>query len=110
MATVLNLSKDVISKDKKSGVWRVRKTRVSVDSVVHAFDEGATAEEIVLRFPTLHLVDVYSVISYYLQNRSAVERYLSNRRKTRARTQKEFESQFSPSGIRHRLLSRRRDK
>lgn len=47
------------------GVIRVGKTRVTLDTVVAAFDEGATAEEIVQQYPTLLLADVYSVIGYY---------------------------------------------
>ena len=37
------------------GVFRVAGTRVSLDSVVIAFDMGATAEEIVHKYPTLDL-------------------------------------------------------
>ncbi len=45
------------------GVVRVGGTRVTLDTVVAAFNEGATAEEIVSQYPTLHLADVYAVIS-----------------------------------------------
>src|SRR6266542_4251795 len=58
------------------GVMRVGATRVSFDSVVYAFQEGATPEEIVQNFDTLRLADVYAVISYYLKHRSDVEVYL----------------------------------
>jgi uncharacterized protein (DUF433 family) len=58
------------------GVMRVSGTRVTLDTVVHAFNEGHTAEEIVSHFPALGLADVYAVISHYLNNRSAVNQYL----------------------------------
>ena len=35
------------------GVYRVGGTRVTLDVVLHAFHHGATAEEIVQKFPTL---------------------------------------------------------
>ena len=38
-----------------------------------AFDEGATAEEIVQQYPALSLADAYAAISYYLRHRSDVE-------------------------------------
>jgi uncharacterized protein (DUF433 family) len=40
------------------GVLRVGPTRVTLDSVVAAFDEGGTAEEIVQQYPALALPDV----------------------------------------------------
>ena len=50
----------------EAGVLRVAGTRVSLDSVIYAFSEGATPEEIVQAFPTLDLAAIYSVIGYYL--------------------------------------------
>ena len=58
------------------GVVRVGGTRVTLDTVVIAFMEGATAEEILYQYPSLNLADVYAVIAYYLQRRSEVEAYL----------------------------------
>lgn len=91
----------------QSGVLRVGDTRVSFDSVVFAFDDGATPEEIVLQYPTLNLADAYAVISYYLQNRAEVESYLDQRKAQRLELKREIETRFDPQGIRERLLSRR---
>ena len=38
----------------EDGVVRVAGTRVTLDTVVSAFDEGATAEEIVEQYPALN--------------------------------------------------------
>ncbi|MEW6126913.1 MAG: DUF433 domain-containing protein [Acidobacteriota bacterium] len=92
------------------GVLRVGNTRVSLDSVIHAFNEGASAEEIVWRFSTLDLVQVYAVISYYLQNRATVDDYLQTRKQQRAELKNAVENRFSPQGIRERLLARRNAK
>lgn len=59
------------------GAIRVGATRVSLDSVVEAFKEGATPEEIVQYFDTLQLADVYAVISYYLKNTEEIDVYLN---------------------------------
>ncbi len=47
------------------GVVLVGGTRVTLDTVVLAFKDGATAEEIVQQYPSLRLADVYAVIGYY---------------------------------------------
>ena len=89
------------------GVVRVGKTRVTLDTVVAAFAEGATAEEIAQQYPSLNLADIYSVIGYYLRRRSEVEEYLRQRRQQADQVQKENESRFDPYGVRDRLLARR---
>jgi uncharacterized protein (DUF433 family) len=92
----------------ESGVIRVGKTRVTLDIVVEAFNEGATAEEIVYQYPTLSLADVYSVIGYYLHRREDIDAYLQNRQRKAAEIQKENEARFPSEGIRERLLERRK--
>jgi uncharacterized protein (DUF433 family) len=48
------------------GAVRVGGTRVTLDVVVRAFDEGASPEEVAQRHPSLVLADVYSVFTYFL--------------------------------------------
>lgn len=92
----------------EAGVLRVAGTRVSLDSVIHAFNEGATPEEIVQDFPTLDLAAVYAVVGYYLQNRPEVELYLEQRNAHREELKQKVESRHSPQGLRERLLNRKR--
>jgi uncharacterized protein (DUF433 family) len=99
--TTVALSKD------EAGVLRIAGTRVSLDSVIYAFDEGATPEEIVQQYPTLNLADIYSVLTYYLQNRAEVKEYLEQRREQRREVQKELETRFNPHGLRERLAARK---
>lgn len=75
------------------GVVRVGKTRVPLDTVVYAFNQGASAEEIVMSYPSLELVDVYAVVNYYLHNRR-VDTYLSQREAESARIRTENEKRF----------------
>jgi uncharacterized protein (DUF433 family) len=89
------------------GVIRVSKTRVTLDTVVTAFLEGASAEEIREQYSSLDLSDIYAVISYYLRNQAEVDGYLSTRQNDAARKRQEVEQRFSPVGIRDRLLARR---
>jgi uncharacterized protein (DUF433 family) len=91
----------------KNGVARIGGTRVTLDTVIHAFVRGATAEEIAQQYPTLELSDIYATISYYLQNTSEVDAYLE-RRKTHSQAVKaENQKRFDQSGIRERLLARK---
>jgi uncharacterized protein (DUF433 family) len=92
----------------EAGVLRITGTRVSLDSVIYAFNEGATPEEIIQQYTTLDLAAVYSVIAYYLQNRAEIEEYLEKRRVEDEELQKEIEARFPPHGIRERLLARKK--
>ncbi|MFC1463880.1 MAG: DUF433 domain-containing protein [Candidatus Brachytrichaceae bacterium NZ_4S206] len=89
------------------GVIRVGKTRVTLDTVISAFLDGATAEEITYQYPSLDLADVYSVIAYYLRRRAEVEDYLQRRQEQAEKIRQQNESRFDPTGIRERLLTRR---
>jgi uncharacterized protein (DUF433 family) len=48
------------------GVMRISGTRVTLDSLLAVFNEGAIAEEIARQYPSISLGDVYQVIGYYL--------------------------------------------
>lgn len=89
------------------GVVRVGGTRVTLDTIVYAFEEGATAEEIAQQYPSLHLADVYAVIGYYLRQRSNVHAYLERRQQQAAAIHRQNEARFDPHGVRDRLLARR---
>lgn len=91
------------------GVARIAGTRVTLDTLVAAFEEGATAEEIVHQYPSLRLADVYSVIGYYLRRRQDVEAYLRERQKQAGAVRAQNESRFDPQGVRARLMARRAD-
>ncbi len=88
------------------GVVRVGATRITLDMVVAAFLEGATAEEIVQQYPTLRLADVYSIIGYYLRHQAEVDAYLHDRERRTNEVRRENEAGFDPAGVRDRLLAR----
>ena len=89
------------------GVVRVGKTRVSLDTVILAFTDGATAEEIAQQYPSLQLADIYSVIGYYLRHPSEVEAYLGQRTHEAEHVRHQNEARSDTSGVRDRLLARR---
>jgi uncharacterized protein (DUF433 family) len=61
------------------GVYRVARTRISLDSLVCAYLNGHTAEAIAQSFPLLTLEQVYGALTYYLANRRVVDHYLQRR-------------------------------
>ena len=89
------------------GVMRVRGTRVALESVVAAFTDGATAEEIAQQYPSASLADVYQVIGYYLRHSTELESYLAQRQQQICETRRTNESRWPPDGISDRLLARR---
>ncbi len=75
------------------GTWRITDSRVSLDSVVHAYWEGMTPEAIVREFPTLSSEYVYGVIAFYLRNQKEIDTYLSQQSKSWQQLQQSSEIQ-----------------
>lgn len=98
---------DVLHYAESEGVIRVGETRVRLDTVIYAFNNGYTAEEIVSRYPALDLAQVYAVVAYYLHNRPLVDQYLQRRADIAAQIQYNIESQPEYQLLRERLLARR---
>ena len=101
------LTEAVPLKEDADGVVRVGGTRVTLDTIVTAFREGATAEEITQQYHSVSLADIYAVIGYYLRQREKIEAYLEQRRVQAQEVRRENERRFDPQGIRDRLLARR---
>jgi uncharacterized protein (DUF433 family) len=89
------------------GVIRVVGTRVPLETVVLAFDAGATAEEIAQQYTSVGLASVYAVIAYVLDHRREVDEYIVRRRATAAQVRADVEASIPSDGVRARLLARR---
>ena len=91
------------------GTWRIAGTRVSLDSVIYSFWDGATPEEICQEFPSLSLAQVYGVIGYYLQNREKVDVYLKKQQHAAERLDQELKVRHRDflRDLRQRLIARR---
>ena len=86
--------------EKQEGAYRVRGTRVSLDSVVYAFLKGEPAESIARAFPVLNLEQVYGAITYYLAHQAEIDEYLNQARE-------DFEKQRQASRERNPDLYRK---
>lgn len=92
----------------RDGKIRVGGTRVTLDTIVAAFENGATAEEIANQYPSVQLADIYATITYYLRQPDEVNQYLDRREEEAQQVRRENEARFDPAGIRDRLLARQK--
>jgi len=89
------------------GVVRVSGTRVTLETIVGAFDAGATPEEIAQQYSSVPLKDIYAVIAYCLQHEPEVRAYLQHGEQLAVAVRREAERRCPAAGIRERLLARR---
>jgi uncharacterized protein (DUF433 family) len=94
-------------KANEDGIILVGQTRVTLDTIVAVFNQGATAEEIVYRYPSLNLADVYATIGFYLKHQTEVNAYLQQRQQKSQETRTMNQGKFDPQGLRDRLLARK---
>ena len=55
---------------------RIKGTRIGIEIVIEDFLDGASPEEIAIRYPSLSLEQVYATITYYMANREEVNTYI----------------------------------
>jgi uncharacterized protein (DUF433 family) len=92
----------------ENSTCRVVGTRVRLETVIEAFNNGYTAEEILFKYPSLNLIDVYALITYYLWHREEVDSYIEERHQVARNVRQENENRFPSRGVRERLLARKR--
>jgi uncharacterized protein (DUF433 family) len=90
------------------GVIRVGTSRVTLDTLIGAFLDGCTPEEIAIKYPSLDLADVYAVIAQYLSHQAAMDVYLEERRTEADALRREIQQAQGTAGVRERLHARRR--
>jgi uncharacterized protein (DUF433 family) len=90
---------DVPLRIDEHGKIRVGDTRVLLELVIHAFQQGDTAEGIVDSYPTLKLPDVYTVLAYYLTHREDVNAYVRQADEAAERVQQEIEAAYPPEMV-----------
>ena len=80
-------------------------TRISLDSIVHAFRRGESPETICQNFELFRLEEVYGAIAYYLANQAEVDAYLVRQNEKWAEGTRNKES--LPADLRERLMRAR---
>lgn len=90
------------------GTIRVGGTRVTLDTVVYAYESGESPEEIVENFPVLTLGHVFGALTYYHQHREEVRRYLERREREADDLRRAIEARQGPGPTRSELQARLR--
>jgi uncharacterized protein (DUF433 family) len=97
--------------DDGQGGLRVTGTRVLLERIVHAFEDGATPEGVVQSYDTLQLADVYAVLTWYLRHKAQVQDYLRKRAEEAEAIRRTIEAkQPDRAELRARLMARRAQK
>ncbi len=91
----------------EDGTIRVGESRVLLDLVVHHFKQGATAEQIQHRFPSLTLRDVYGAIYHYLEHTEEIETYLADQERQAEEIERNLRGKGDHTVAQKRLEERR---
>ena len=91
--------------EQRDGNYYVAGTRVSLDSIVHAFRRGESPETICQNFELLRLEQVYGAITYYLANRTEIDAYLIHQDEKWAEGKRNSEP--LPDSLRDKLMRAR---
>ena len=91
--------------EERDGSYYVAGTRVSLDSIVHAFHRGESAETICQNFEVLRLEEVYGAIAYYLADQASIDAYLL--RQTEKWAEGKRSAEPLPASLRERLIRAR---
>ncbi len=76
--------------EQRNGGYYVAGTRISLDSVVYAFNSGESPEQILENYPLLgSLARVYGAIAFYLDHRADIDKLLEE-------SAREFEANTIP--------------
>jgi uncharacterized protein (DUF433 family) len=93
--------------EQRDDNYYVAGTRVSLDSIVHAFRRGESPETICQNFELLHLEEVYGAIAYYLANQADIDAYLIRQGEKWAEGKRNAEP--LPADLRERLKHAREE-
>ena len=112
MDIVLKAEAPPLRRDTSGGL-RIGNSRVLLELVIHAFEDGATPETIAQRYPTATFADIYSVLAYdhcqYLHHQEEISAYLAKREQKAEEVHKRIEGEQQDwAELRKRLLARQR--
>ena len=104
----MNAVEDAVSYVARTpqGGWRISGTRVGLECIIHAYNEGESPEAMVLSWPTLSLEQIHGAIAFYLRNRPQMDEYM--REIARQMDELSAQCQESNRGFREKILARYR--
>jgi uncharacterized protein (DUF433 family) len=94
-----------LNQDLSDVVW-VGGTRVTLATVVYAWQQGHSAEEILEQFPSLQLSDIHAVLAWVLRHSEAVNEYTREYEGAERNAISQLEANPSVQALRARLRAR----
>lgn len=91
--------------DEVGGI-RMGQSRVTLDSLLAAYHNGSTPEEIAVQYSGLRLEDIYAAIAYYLSHRQEIDQYLEQRGAKAQQLRNKLIQKHNLTKLRQRLLDR----
>jgi uncharacterized protein (DUF433 family) len=91
--------------EERNGNYYVAGSRISLDSIVHAFCRGESPETICQNFELLRLEEVYGAITYYLANQAEIDAYITRQNEKWEEGRRNAEP--LPTDLRERLMRAR---
>jgi uncharacterized protein (DUF433 family) len=88
------------------GVLRVGQSRVLLELVIHAHQQGKSPQEIVQMYDALDFGDVYAVIAYYLAHQAEVGEYLRQCDEEAEAIRSKIEATQRPGPSKEELMAR----
>ncbi len=76
MTMVLETTTAVPLRHDQGGAVRVGQTRVTLNTVIYAWQQGNSAEEILEQYPALNLADIHAVLAWALRNPETIKTYM----------------------------------
>ena len=93
-------------REDEHGLIRIGQTRVTLQSLMLAWKQGSSPEELIEQFPALRLDDVYAVIAFVLRHREDVETYIRKVQNDETTALEHLSLQFPQAQFRERILAR----
>jgi len=83
--------------EKVGHIYRIKDSRIALDSIIYQFRQGRSPEAIQDAFPALSLSQVYGAIDYYLEHQAELDQYLAHNEATEEEFSREVARLF-PKG------------
>jgi uncharacterized protein (DUF433 family) len=90
----------------KHGIARIGGTRVTLETLLTKYHQGASAENLAEAFPSLNIADIHAVLAYYLHNRETVDAYLDEAKTRDEEGIRFIREKFPQDDLKERLLAR----
>ena len=88
------------------GVIRVGQMRITLATVIEAFQRGDSPETIARQYPAVTFAEIYGTIAYYLQHQAELDACLQERLAAATPLIRDLMDRSNPVGLRDQLLAR----